>query len=155
MNDKLKGRAGLKKGEILTDYRQIRAVLLDARRIAVLGLSPKPDRDSYRVARYLRDEGYQIVPVRPAQTEILGEKVYRSLDDIDGPVDIVDAFRTGAQIMAHVPEIIRLHPNVFWMQLGIENSEAANVLTDAGIDVVMNRCIKIDHGNLFRKKFVV
>ena len=155
MNDKRKGRAGLKKGEILTDYRQIRAVLLNARRIAVLGGSPKPERDSHRVARYLKDEGYEILPIRPAQTEILGEKAYKSLDDIEGPVDIVDVFRNSDQIMSHVPEAIRLNPKVFWMQLGIENPEAAKLLTDAGIDVVMNRCVKIDHENLFKKKIVV
>jgi predicted CoA-binding protein len=155
MNDKHKGRERLKKGEILTDDRQIRAVLEAARNIAVLGLSPKPDRDSHRVARYLKDEGYRILPVRPAQREILGEKAYGSLDDIDGPVDVVDAFRSSGQIMAHVPEVIRLRPKVFWMQLGIENPEAAKMLTDAGIDVVMNRCIKLDHGDLFKKKIVV
>ena len=155
MNDKYKGCEELKKGEILTEYRQIKPVLQDARTIAVLGVSPKPGRDSYRVARYLKDEGYRILPVRPAQTEILGEKVYRSLDDIDVPVDVVDAFRSGEQIMAHVVEVIRLRPKVFWMQLGIENPEAAKMLTDAGIDVVMNRCIKMDHEDLFKKKIVV
>lgn len=145
----------MKKVEILTEYRQIKHVLQDARTIAVLGVSPKPERDSYRVARYLKDEGYRILPVRPAQAEILGEKVYRSLGDIDMPVDIVDAFRSGEQILGHVPEVIRLRPKVFWMQLGIENSEAAKMLMDEGIDVVMNRCIKMDHEDLFNKKIVV
>jgi hypothetical protein len=145
----------LKKGDILTDYRQIKPVLEQAGTIAVLGVSPKPERDSHRVARYLQEAGYRILPVRPAQKEILGEKVYRNLNEIDAPVEIVDAFRTSDQIMAHVPDVIRLRPRVFWMQLGIENAEAAGMLTEAGIDVVMNRCIKIDHENLFSKNFVV
>jgi predicted CoA-binding protein len=145
----------LKKGAILTDYRQIKPVLEQAGTIAVLGVSPKPERDSHRVARYLQEAGYRILPIRPAQKEILGERVYRNLNEIDAPVEIVDAFRTSDQIMAHVPEVIRLRPRVFWMQLGIENADAAGMLTDAGIDVVMNRCIKIDHENLFSKNFVV
>jgi predicted CoA-binding protein len=145
----------LKKGDILTDYRQIKPVLEQAGTIAVLGVSPKPERDSHRVARYLQEAGYRILPIRPAQKEILGERVYRNLNEIDAPVEIVDAFRTSDQIMAHVPEVIRLRPRVFWMQLGIENADAAGMLTDAGIDVVMNRCIKIDHENLFSKNFVV
>ncbi len=151
MNDKCKGYAGVKKGEILNDRRQFADVLQKARVIAVLGISPKPDRDSYRVARYLQNAGYRILPVRPAQTEILGEKVYPGLGDITVPVDIVDAFRSSDQIMMHVPEVIRLNPKVFWMQLGIENAEAAKLLTDAGIDVVMNRCIKIEHGSVGKK----
>ncbi|WP_373497822.1 CoA-binding protein [Desulfococcus sp.] len=145
----------MKKGEILTDQRKILSVLQEARTIAVLGLSPKPDRDSYRVARYLQDEGYRILPIRPAQKEILGEKAYNGLEEIDEPVDIVDAFRSSDQIMAHVPGVIRLRPRVFWMQLGIEHPGAAGMLMDAGIDVVMNRCIKVEHENLFRKKIIV
>jgi predicted CoA-binding protein len=145
----------LKKGAILTDYRQIRSVLAESEVIAVLGLSPKPERDSHRVARYMQKAGYRILPVRPAQKRILGERVYRALEEIEGPVDIVDAFRTSGQVMAHVPEVIRIRPRVFWMQLGIENRDAANQLTDAGIDVVMNRCIKVDHENLYGKKIIV
>lgn len=156
LNDKHKGRERLKKGEIITDPRQIRTVLQEARTIAVLGVSPKPDRDSYRVARYLKDEGYRILPIRPAQKEILGEKAYPSLEAIlHESVDIVDAFRPSNQILAHVPEVIRLRPGVFWMQLGIQHPEAAEMLMDAGIDVVMNRCIKTDHEDLFRKKIIV
>lgn len=154
-NDKHRGREKLKKGELLSEQRQIRPVLEAAGTIAVLGVSPKPNRDSHRVARYLQAEGYRILPVRPAQKEILGARAYPSLAEIDEPVDIVDAFRTSEQVLAHVPEVIRLRPRVFWMQLGIENIEAAEMLMDAGIDVVMNRCIKTDHEDLFRKKIIV
>jgi predicted CoA-binding protein len=140
----------MKSGQIITDDSKIRELLETANTIAILGLSPKPERDSNMVARYLKDQGYKIIPVRPAQNEILGEKAYASLDDINEPVDIVDVFRNPAQIMPHAHEAIRLKPKVFWMQLNIENQEAAELLTSAGIDVVMNRCIKVDHGRLFK-----
>ena len=140
----------MKSGQIITEDSKIRELLETANTIAILGLSPKPERDSNMVARYLKDQGYKIVPVRPAQNEIMGEKAYASLDDIKEPVDIVDVFRNPAQIMPHAHEAIRLKPKVFWMQLNIENQEAAELLTSAGIDVVMDRCIKVDHGRLFK-----
>ncbi len=138
----------MKSGQIITEDSKIRDILANANTIAILGLSPKPERDSNMVARYLKDQGYTIIPVRPAQDEILGEKAYASLDDIKEPVDIVDVFRNPAQIVPHAHEAIRLKPKVFWMQLNIENHEAAELLTAAGIDVVMDRCIKVDHGRL-------
>ena len=138
----------MKPGRIITRDHEIRNMLETARAIVILGLSPKPERDSNRVARYLKDHGYRIIPVRPAQKEILGEKAYRSLDDIKEPVDIVDVFRNSAQIVPHANEAIRLKPKVFWMQLNIENREAADLLTTAGIDVVMDRCIKVEHERL-------
>jgi predicted CoA-binding protein len=140
----------MKSGQIITEDSKIRELLETANTIAILGLSPKPERDSNMVARYLKDQGYKIIPVRPAQNEILGEKAYASLDDIKEPVDIVDVFRNPVQIMPHAHEAIRLKPKVFWMQLNIENQEAAELLTSAGIDVVMDRCIKVDHGRLFK-----
>jgi predicted CoA-binding protein len=138
----------MKSGKIITQDDKIRDVLKNARTIAILGLSPKPERDSNMVARYLKEQGYRIIPVRPAQKEILGEKVYASLDDIKETVDIVDVFRNPAQIVPHAHEAIRLKPKVFWMQLNIENREAADLLTAAGIDVIMGRCIKVDHERL-------
>lgn len=137
------------KGEIITDDGRIRRLLSDAKTVAVLGLSPKPGRDSYRVAEYLKSKGYRIIPVRPAQAEILGEKVVATLDEVAGPVDIVDVFRSPDQVLPHAREAIRLKPKVFWMQEGIANREAAELLTAAGIDVVMDRCIKKDHERLF------
>jgi hypothetical protein len=136
------------KGRILTADDEIRVVLSAATSIAVLGLSPKPDRDSYKVAAYLQQHGYRIFPVRPGQTEILGEKAYSSLDRIPEAVDIIDVFRSSDQILPHAREALRLTPKVFWMQEGIENPEAAALLTAAGIHVVMNRCIKREHARL-------
>lgn len=128
----------------------IRQVLDHCRTIAIVGLSPKPERDSHRVARYLQQAGYRIIPVRPGQQEILGEKAYPSLDDIDEPVDMVNLFRRPEQMPAHARQALRLTPKVFWMQLGIENQTAAALLAAAGIRVITNRCIKIEHERLCR-----
>jgi hypothetical protein len=139
----------MKTGRVITADEDIKPLLTAAKTIAVVGLSPKPDRDSYQVAAYLQQHGYRVLPVRPAQAEILGEKAYASLDDIAGPVDIIDVFRSPDQILPHAQEALRLKPKVFWMQEGIENREAAALLTAAGIDVVMNRCIKREHARLY------
>jgi predicted CoA-binding protein len=141
----------MKIGRIITQDENIRDILNAAKTIAILGLSPKPERDSNRVAVYLKDHGYRIIPIRPAQKEILGEKAYRSLDDIKQSVDIVNVFRNPAQIIPHAHEAIRLKAKVFWMQLNIENRDAADLLTAAGIDVVMDRCIEVEHERLCNK----
>lgn len=141
----------MKSGKIITEAAEIRDILENARTIAILGLSPRPERESNEVARYLKDQGYRIIPVRPGQKEILGERAYATIDDIQEKVDIVDVFRNPSQIVPHAHEAIRVLPRIFWMQLGIENQEAASLLTDAGIDVVMNKCMKIEHGRLFKK----
>jgi predicted CoA-binding protein len=143
--------AVVEPGRIITNESLIKEILNASRIIAVLGLSPKPDRDSFRVAKYLKENGYKIIPIRPGQKEILGEAVFKSLDDIDPPVDIIDVFRKPDQIMDHAKEAIRLRPKVFWMQLNIENHDAALFLNANGIDVIMNRCIKVDHERLFKK----
>lgn len=141
----------MKSGRIINGDRDIKQLLLNSRTIAVLGLSPKPARDSNMVAGYLKDQGYKIIPVRPAQKEILGERAYASLNDIKEPVDIVNVFRNSSQIMPHAEEAVRLKPKVFWMQLNIENHEAAELLMAAGIDVVMNQCIMVEHEKLCRR----
>lgn len=140
----------MERGKIIANDRDIKNILMNFKSIAVLGMSPKPERDSHRVALYLKEQGYRIIPVRPAQQEILGEKAYPSLDDIQQTVDIVNVFRSPAQIIPHAEEAIRLRAKVFWMQLGIEHAEATDLLTSAGIDVVMNRCIKVDHERLIK-----
>ena len=141
----------MKPGKIITEDSDIKDILDNAKTIAILGLSPKPERDSNRVAIYLKDHGYSIIPVRPGKQEILGQSAYATLDDIKENVDIVDVFRNPEQILPHAHEAIRIQPKVFWMQLGIENQEAATLLVKAGIDVVMNKCIKIEHDRLCKK----
>jgi hypothetical protein len=138
----------MRSGKVVTTDGDLRHLLSTAKTIAIVGLSPKPDRDSYQVAAYLQQHGYRVLPVRPSQKEILGEKAYASLDEIPVAVDIVDVFRSSDQILPHAHEALRLKPNVFWMQEGIENHEAAALLTAAGIDVVMDRCIKREHARL-------
>jgi predicted CoA-binding protein len=135
-------------GQIITDDETIKAILEQASTVAIVGLSPNAARDSNMVARYLKSQGYKIIPVRPAQKEILGEKAYASLNDIEESADIVNVFRNPSQIVPHAHEALRVKPKVFWMQLDIENREAAAILTAAGIDVVMNRCIKVEHEKL-------
>ena len=139
----------MNSGRILNDDVAVKNVLEHTRTIAILGLSPKPERDSHKVARYLQSKGYKIIPVRPGQKEILGEKAYASLDDIDETMDMIDVFRSPEYIMSHALEAIRQQPKVFWMQLGIKHPEAAEMLTKAGIDVVMDKCLKVEHARLF------
>lgn len=139
----------MKKGKIITEDSEIKHILADSKTIAILGLSPKPERDSHIVAKYLKTQSYKIIPVRPRQKEILGEKVYSSIKNIKEPVDIVNVFRNSSQIIPHAHEAIRIKPKIFWMQLNIENHEAAKLLTKTGIDVVMNLCIMVEHDRLF------
>jgi predicted CoA-binding protein len=132
--------------------REIKAILDNNQVIAVVGLSPKPDRDSHRVAKYLQDHGYRIVPVRPKAEEILGEKAYASLKDIPFPVDVVDIFRKVDAIPGIVDEAIDIGAKVVWMQLGLAENQSAQKAREAGLQVVMNKCIKIEHHRCFSPK---
>lgn len=137
-----------REGRLVTDDRDIRRLLQDSATIAVVGLSPKPERDSHRIAAYLQRQGYRIIPVRAAQRKILGEKAYGSLGEIPERVDLVNAFVNPARIMPHARDAVGLAARAFWMQTGIENPEAAEVLRKAGVDVVMDRCIRVAHALL-------
>ena len=141
--------------KIITEDREIKKILEETKTIAVIGLSPKPERASNSVGKYLKDNGYKIIPIRPAQKEILGEKAYKNLGDVEIAVDMVDVFRSSDQVMPHAVEAIENGAKVFWMQLGIENSEAAKLLIDAGINVIMNRCTKIEHDKFIKKKILI
>jgi predicted CoA-binding protein len=140
----------MKTGNIINQDDKIKGLLENNKTIAIIGLSPKPERDSYKVAKYLQEKGYRIIPVRPGQKEILGEKAYSSLDDIEEKIDIVNVFRRSELILPHAKEAVRKNPRptVFWMQLNIENQEAADLLKSEGLDVVMNMCMKVEHGRL-------
>jgi predicted CoA-binding protein len=120
-------------------------VLQSARTIAVVGLSPKPDRDSNKVASYLLQNGYEVVPVNPGQREILGRPCYRSLKDIPFAVDVADLFLNPSRVPAVVEEALEKGIKVIWMQLGVINNEAAKTAMDAGATVIMNRCIMAEH----------
>ncbi len=116
-------------------------------RIAVVGLSDKPERESYKVAQYLVEQGFDIIPVNPAIDEWNGRKSFSSLLEVEGKVDIVDIFRRSEFVPEIVDEAIRIGAKVVWMQLGIRNDEAAKKARDAGIIAVMDKCIKIEHRN--------
>ncbi len=125
----------------------IRRVIEDTRRIAVLGIKIEADRPAFYVAEYAQQAGYEIVPVPvfyPDATEILGEKVYRTLLAIEGDIDMVDVFRRPADIPQHVDDIIAKKPKSVWFQLGIRNDPAAERLARAGIDVVQDRCLLVE-----------
>ena len=129
---------------------ELREVLAHARTIAVVGLSDKPERDSNEVARYLQSQGYRIVPVNPMLTEVLGEKSYPSLSAIppDVRVDIVDVFRRSDQVPPVVDEAIARGAPTVWMQLGVENAVAAAKARAAGLSVLENSCIMVQHRRL-------
>lgn len=124
---------------------QIRDILAHAGNIAVVGLSDSPDRVSYMVAQAMQDRGYRIIPVNPfAEGEILGETCYKSLSDIPESVDIVNVFRRSDQVLPIAEEAARIKAKVFWLQQGIINEEAAQHCKKHGMEVVMDRCIKVE-----------
>jgi predicted CoA-binding protein len=124
-----------------------------ARTIAVVGIKAGEREDAYRVPRYMQARGYRLVPVNPKLAEVLGEPAYASLSDLPAsapPIDIVNLFRASRHIAAHVDEILALapRPRAVWMQLGIEDGPSAERLRAAGIEVIQNRCIMVDHQQL-------
>ncbi len=135
---------------LITCDADLKRLFETVRTIAVVGCSPKPERPGHYVAKYLQDLGFRVIPVNPGQTEILGEKCYASLRDIPEPVDMVDCFRRAEDIPPIVEDAIAIGAKFIWMQLGIVNEEAAQRALDAGIEVVMDRCPKIDYPRLFR-----
>jgi predicted CoA-binding protein len=128
----------------------IRGILARHRTIAMVGASPNPSRPSYFAMKYLLTKGFHVIPVNPghAGKEILGHRVFGALGDIDEPVEIVDIFRSSAAALPIVREAIRIGAKVVWMQLGVRNDDAARLAEDAGLNVVMNRCPKIEYGRL-------
>ena len=124
---------------------EIERVLREAKTIAVVGLSANPNRPSFGVANYLAGAGYRIVPVNPGEAELMGAKCHPSLDEVPGPVDIVDIFLKPERIPPVVDAAIRKGAKCVWMQLGIVHNEAAKKAKEAGLIVVMNRCTKIEH----------
>ncbi|MCP4634470.1 MAG: CoA-binding protein, partial [candidate division Zixibacteria bacterium] len=120
---------------------EIAELIKNSKNIAVVGLSPKPDRASNGVARYLQDKGYRIIPVNPAYPEILGEKSYPDLKSIEEKVDIVDVFRKPDAVMPISEEAIEIGAGTLWLQEGVINEEAAQKALDSGLTVIMDRCI--------------
>lgn len=124
---------------------EIKRILKDAKTIAIVGISTDEDKDSYRVAKYLKDNGYKIYPVNPKYTEVLGLKCYPDLKNVPEHIDIVDIFRKVEAIPAIVNEAIEVKAGTVWMQLGLVHNESARKATKAGLNVVMNKCTKIEY----------
>ena len=128
---------------------EIKEIFANTKTIAIMGLSPDPSKASNRVAAYLKEQGFQIIPVYPKEDEILGEKVYRSLSEIPFAVDMVDVFRKPKALLAIAQEsIARGDVKCFWGQQGIVNNEAATLAENAGIKVVQNKCTMVEHAGL-------
>jgi len=133
---------------IVDDVAGLRRIFAQARTIAVVGLSAQWHRPSYFAAKYLQDHGYRIIPVNPAYPEVLGEPCYPDLASVPGSIDVVDCFRKPQDIVPVAQAAVAKGAKVLWMQLGIRNDEAARIAQDAGLDVVMNRCVKIEHARI-------
>ena len=133
----------------MDDINALRRILREAKVIAVVGLSADWFRPSYFAAKYMQEHGYRVIPVNPKYPEILGEKCYPSLRDIPQAVDIVDVFRKTADVMPIAQDAIKIGAKVLWQQLGVRNEEAAAKARAAGLQTVMDRCVKIEHGRLF------
>ena len=132
----------------MADIETLRRILAVNRTIAVVGLSADWYRPSYFAARYMQEHGYRIVPVNPRYDEILGERCYRSLADIPHPVDMVDVFRRTADVPPIAEQAVAIGARTLWQQLGVVNEEADRIAREAGLDSVMDRCVKIEHARL-------
>lgn len=132
-----------------TDIATLRRILKENQTIAIVGLSASWYRPSYFAAKYLQEHGYRIIPINPRYEEILGETCYASLTDIPQAIDVVDCFRKAEEIPPLAQQAIDIGAKVLWMQLGVVNAQAAAMAEEAGLDVVMDRCMKIEHGRLF------
>ena len=133
----------------MDDADKTRRILIRYRTLAVVGLSAQWHRPSYFAAKYMQEHGYRVIPVNPQYSEILGERCYKSVRDIPEKVDIVDCFRKSTEIPALAEDAIAIGAKVLWMQLGVKNAEARARAEAAGLEVIEDRCVKIEHGRFF------
>ena len=133
----------------MDDIDSLRRILKQNHTIAVVGLSAQWFRPSFFAAKYLQQHGYRVIPVNPAYPEILGEKCYPSLLEIPEPVDVVDVFRKPQDVPPIAEEAVRIGANVLWLQIGVIHEDAARRAREAGLEVVMDRCMKIEHARLY------
>lgn len=127
-------------------------ILKSSKTIAIVGISPKEDRPSFIVGSYLKDHGYRVIPVNPAFAEIIGEKSYPDLSSIPEKVDVVDIFRRSNEVVPIIEESIKIGAKAVWMQEGVENSQAARLAANAGLPVVMNKCMRKQHIKLMEQQ---
>ena len=133
---------------IVDDIAGLRRILSRHRTLAVVGLSANWYRPSFFAAKYLQDHGYRVIPVNPMYAEVLGQRCYPDLAAVAEPIDVVDCFRKPAEMPELARAAVACGAKVFWMQLGVQNAEAARIADAAGLDVVQNRCMKIEHGRI-------
>ena len=130
---------------------KLKRILTESKTIAVVGCSRDPEKPAHTVPKYMKEQGYKIIPINPFADQILEEKVHKSLSEINEPVDIVNIFRPSEQCLEVVKEAVNLKPKVIWMQLGIKNEEAEQLAEKNGIEVIMDKCFYIEHKNLIKK----
>ena len=147
--DGVAGNSPVNRGRFATTALDRLRILERYKRIAMVGLSSNPFRPSHFAAIYLLAEGYDVIPVNPREKQILGQTCYSSLRDIPGPVEVVDIFREPSAVPALVEDAIAIGAKVIWMQLGVINEAAAEKARTAGLEVVMDRCMKIEHARFF------
>ena len=133
----------------MDDINELRRILRENRVIAVVGCSGDWYRPSYFAAKYMLEHGYRVIPVNPKYGEILGQKCFKSLREIPEKIDLVDVFRKTQDVMPVAEDAIAIGARVLWQQLGVRNEAAAAKARAAGLDTVMDRCVKIEHGRLF------
>ena len=133
----------------MDDIAKLRRILRNSRILAVVGLSANWYRPSYFAAKYMQEHGYRVIPVNPMYGEVLGERCYKSLRDIPEPVDLVDCFRKSEEIASLADDAVAIGAKVLWMQLGVRNAAARERAEAAGLEVVEDRCVKIEHARLF------
>jgi predicted CoA-binding protein len=130
--------------------QELRNILRDAKKIAVVGISNKPDRPSYQVAKYMKEAGYEIIPINPTIDEVFGIKSVKTLSELEDDVDIINVFRRSEETVPVAEAAVKTKAKVLWLQLGIFNEEAAKIAMSNGMKVVMDHCIKIDHARLMK-----
>ena len=133
----------------MDDSEKVRRILRKHKTLAVVGLSAQWHRPSYFAAKYMQEHGYRVVPVNPRYPEILGERCHATLATIDVPIDIVDVFRRTEDVMPIAEQAIAIGARCLWQQIGVKNEAAAALAVAAGLDAVMDRCVKIEHARLF------
>lgn len=131
------------------DIATLRRILRDCRTLAVVGLSAQWHRPSHFAAKYMLEHGYRVVPVNPRYEEVLGQRCYPSLEAIPHPVDLVDVFRAEADVPPIARSAVAIGARCLWQQLGVRSAEADRIATEAGLDSVADRCVKIEHARLF------
>jgi uncharacterized protein len=138
----------------MNNDQMMKDILLSARTIASFGLSSNPGKESYDIVQYLKSQGYRIIPVNPTADEILGEKSYPDLESVPEPIDVVQVFRKSEDVPPVVDSAIKVGAKVVWMQEGIVNEEAAQKAREAGLQVVMDACMRMTHRRLIGEKLM-